>query len=134
MAVRHIKSDAVVTAATSIGTSFDKSKAATFDVGNNAALMYSDIYFRLDLSSISGASSITLRITDDADGDSIILPDTAASIATGLTTATSGVVAFYAEVPFFKAPGEDLTWYAHVKTDAGTVTVSSAQFVAKSFR
>lgn len=134
MAVRHIKSDAVVTAATGIIDSFDKTKAATFAVGNDAALMYSDVYFRIDVSNISGASSITLRITDDADGDSIILPDTSASIATGLTTATTGVAAFYAEVPFFKAPGEDLVWYAHVKTDTGSVDVAEAVFVAKSFR
>ena len=128
----HIRRSAVVTASTSIGTSFDKSKAAVAEIGH--VRFWSDCYIRIKVDNIVSAGSLSLRVTTDADGDEILLPDTAASIAVGLTDTDSGVAGFYAEVPFFRVLSEDQTWYLHAKTDAGTLDIVSLDIVAKSFR
>ena len=73
-----------------------------------------------------GAAKLTCRITADAAGDFALMPDTEASIALGITTATSGCVAYDIGIPFFGIVNADSKFYLWVKTDAGTVTLAQS--------
>lgn len=69
--------------------------------------------------SLSGANSLTVRVTEDTDGDKCIIGDTQVGIAPGITTATmtSSVIKIEIDVAD--------TWPTKVwvKTDTGTVHV-----------
>lgn len=71
-----------------------------------------------------GATAVTMRVCLDADGDLIVVPDTTATIATGITTATDGCVAYSVGIPVFQLlnnPGNG-NLYLFAKLDAGTAT------------
>lgn len=68
----------------------------------------------------AGATKLTLRISPDALGDEILVPDTQATIATGYTNTTRGGVVYKVDVDAFL---EASTIYWTVKTDAGTATL-----------
>jgi hypothetical protein len=76
--------------------------------------------------SISGAAKLTCRITADAAGDFTLMPDTEATMSTGITTTTSGCVAYEIGIPFFGIINSDSKFYLWVKTDAGTVTLAQS--------
>jgi hypothetical protein len=79
------------------------------------------------LTSIAGgAANVTCRITADAAGDFVLMPDTEAAISTGITTTTSGCVAYSIGIPFFGIVNSDSKFYLWVKTDAGTVTLAQS--------
>jgi len=69
--------------------------------------------------SLSGANSLTVRVTEDADGDKCIIGDTQVGLCTGITTSTltSSVIKIEIDVAD--------TWPTKVwvKTDTGTVNV-----------
>lgn len=67
-----------------------------------------------------GCSKLTLRISPDATGDEILVPDTQATIATGYTTPTRGGVVYKVDVDAFL---DSDTVYWTVKTDAGTANL-----------
>jgi hypothetical protein len=73
-----------------------------------------------------GAAKLTCRITADAAGDFTLMPDTEATISTGITTTTSGCVAYAIGIPFFGIVNQDSKFYLWVKTDAGTVTLAQS--------
>jgi len=73
-----------------------------------------------------GAAKLTCRITADAGGDLILMPDTQATIATGITTTSSGCVAFQIGIPFFGIVNRDSKFWLWVKTDSGTVTLAQS--------
>lgn len=79
---------------------------------------------RLWVSTISGAAALTVRLTQDAEGDEIILPDTTATISVGITTATEGGIGIDIDAPIWTTEGTTL--YLHAKTNAGTVTLVSS--------
>jgi hypothetical protein len=69
-----------------------------------------------------GAAKVTMRLCADADGDFVLVPDTEADIAVGLTTADSGCVAFKVGLPIFQVlggPGNG-ELFLFAKLDAGT--------------
>jgi len=69
-----------------------------------------------------GASKVTIRVTEDAAGDIIAIPDTEATLATGLSTATIGCAVFKAQTVVrqdLAGPGNG-TLYLFVKVDAGS--------------
>lgn len=66
-----------------------------------------------------GCSKLTLRISPDATGDEILVPDTQASIAFGYTNVARGGVVYKVDVDAFL---ESSTIYWTIKTDAGTAT------------
>ena len=72
-----------------------------------------------------GATKLTVRVTSDAAGNESILPDTEATIATGIGTATTGSVAFSAGVGMtnLNPTQTDTIIYVWVRTDAGTANV-----------
>ena len=72
-----------------------------------------------------GATKLTVRVTADAAGNESLIPDTEATIAVGIGTATTGSVAFSAGVGMTNQnPTQtDTTVYVWVRTDAGTANL-----------
>jgi len=79
----------------------------------------SAIYVQVDTIA-AGATSLTIRATSDAAGQLIIVPDTTATISTGITTATAGGVVLKIDVDYRAAESD---FYVHFKTNAGTCNV-----------
>jgi hypothetical protein len=75
-----------------------------------------------------GCAKLTVRVTSDAAGNEAIVPDTEATIALGIGTATTGSVAFSAGVGITNQnPTQtDALVYVWVKTDAGTANLKEA--------
>lgn len=74
-----------------------------------------------------GAAKVTIRLCADPNGDFTLVPDTEATLALGVTTATSGCVAYEVGIPLFQilgGPGNG-NLYLFAKVDAG-----SADFAA----
>jgi hypothetical protein len=67
-----------------------------------------------------GCTKLTLRISPDATGDEILVPDTQATISTGYTNATRGGVVYKVDVDAFL---ESSTIYWTVKTDAASANL-----------
>ena len=69
--------------------------------------------------SLSGANSLTVRVTEDADGDKCIIGDTQVGMSLGITTATKTSSIIKIEIDVAD------TWPSHVwiKTDAGSLNV-----------
>ncbi|UCC74388.1 MAG: hypothetical protein JSV86_07475, partial [Gemmatimonadota bacterium] len=70
-------------------------------------------------------------ITADANGDVILIPDTEATLATGITTATTGSAMFSIDLPCYQLenfPGNG-TLYVFAKVDADTPTWSESVLV-----
>ncbi len=78
------------------------------------------------VTNIAGTAKLTCRITADAAGDFVLMPDTEATISTGITTTTSGCVAYSIGIPFFGLINRDSKFYLWVKTDAGSVTLAQS--------
>jgi len=78
-----------------------------------------------------GCTKLTVRVTSDAAGNESILPDTQATIATGIGTATTGSVAFAAGVGMtnLNPTQTDVILYVWVKTDAGTCNLKESTLV-----
>ena len=78
-----------------------------------------------------GCTKLTVRVTSDAAGNESILPDTEATIALGIGTATTGSVAFSAGVGMsnLNPTQNDANVYVWVKTDAGTANLKEATIV-----
>ena len=121
---RYSKDESTIT---SVGTSFNTSKYATLSVDTNHFQEFFGNFQGLfiNVSSISSATKLTMRLTKDLAGDDILIPDTEADIATGLTTANKGQAAFgidldvYSDVEIF---------YVFFKVDAGSLTVDKTVF------
>jgi len=77
----------------------------------------------------AGATKITMRLTADAAGDQCIIPDVQATLATGITTATKGSVAF--SCGFALPQVTSATVYLWCKTDAGTCNLGTATLTWK---
>ena len=79
---------------------------------------------RLALTSISGATSISWYLAEDAAGDVPLTPRVSSTIQTGKTTATSGGVAETLDVSRLRssAAGTIGRLYVVAKTDSGTAT------------
>ena len=79
----------------------------------------SAIYIQVDTIA-AGATALTVRATQDAAGQVIIVPDTTATISTGITTATAGGVVLKVDVDY---KNSDSNFWLHFKTNAGTCNV-----------
>ena len=82
----------------------------------------------IQVSSIAGsATKLTMRLCLDAAGDNIVIPDTQATIATGMATGTAGSVAYSVGIPVAQTmAGAKGNFYLFIKTDTGTVTMDSS--------
>tara|TARA_R100000664_G_scaffold443_4_gene1437 strand:- start:6809 stop:7225 length:417 start_codon:yes stop_codon:yes gene_type:complete len=76
------------------------------------------------LSSVSGASSITFRVTRDAAGDVAVSDEVTKTILAGKTTAADGsvVVDFDKDIHFMTGISVADTIYVIAETNAGTAT------------
>lgn len=79
----------------------------------------SAIYIQVDTIAV-GCTSLTVRATSDAAGQLIIVPDTTATISTGITTATAGGVVLKIDVDY---KGAESDFFVHFKTNAATCNV-----------
>ena len=83
------------------------------------------------LTSATSATKVTIRLCEDAAGDVIIVPDTTATLATGLTTATTGNAMFRVDLPLRQdlgGPGNgELYLFVHV--DAGSAVFTGSQLL-----
>tara|TARA_R100001594_G_C4024901_1_gene259970 strand:+ start:1103 stop:1501 length:399 start_codon:yes stop_codon:yes gene_type:complete len=106
----------------SVGTSFSAAKKSTLDLDvNYHSTFYGNMQgIYVKLSAVSSATKLTMRICTDAAGDDILIPDTEADIALGITTANKGYAAFGVDLDIFT---ETETYYVFYKVDAGSVTV-----------
>ena len=68
----------------------------------------------------AGATQLTVRLTRDLAGDIPVIPDTTATITTGVTTAATGSCVFKIDVDYLHT---DDNLYCWIKTNAGTCTV-----------
>ena len=73
---------------------------------------------------ISGATKITCKLSRDPEGDNYVLTATQTDIDVGLTTDTSGTALIRLDVVIRDV--NDQILYLHIKTDAGTIDISSA--------
>lgn len=77
------------------------------------------IHIRLSSVGATPATKITMRVCLDAGGDDIVVPDTEATIATGVTTVATGAVAYSIKLPLYQsATGEIGKLYVFFKADA----------------
>lgn len=79
----------------------------------------------VDITSLaSSATKLTVKIgTDGDDGDiSIIVPDTEATLALGITTVTEGSAVYSIDIPYSDLSKSDSV-FAFFKTDTGTVDI-----------
>jgi hypothetical protein len=126
---KFIHGSTVTSNVAAIGTAYDVAKYhlhTLVDAGTFTSTI-DGLYVRVT-SIAGGATELTVRLSCDAAGDYTFLPDTTATISTGLTTATTGTVAFKFGVPLkqFFANGDV---YLFVKTNAGTVTLANSCIV-----
>lgn len=126
-------STAVASQVASIGTSFDKTKYHLHKLNSVHPGRVADTPFTgrvsalyVKVSTISGATQLTARLVADADGDEIFLPDTPASLSTGITTTTEGWIVIRIEVVYKDQLNSD-NLYLMLKTDAGTVTLEESR-------
>lgn len=85
----------------------------------------SAVYIQVDTIA-AGCTQLVVRATSDAAGQLIIVPDTTATISTGITTATAGGVVLKVDVDY-KASNSN--FYVHFKTNAGTCNVKVIEVV-----
>ena len=125
----------VTTSRTPINTAFDLTKVHNHDLLEGAVPFMADRAFNcriegivVQVSGIGGsATKLTMRLCLDAAGDNVVIPDTEATLAVGMTTATDGAVAYSVGIPIAQTmAGEKGNFYLFVKTDAGAVTMDSS--------
>ena len=127
-----IYSSLVTSDVASVGTSFDKTKFHLHKLNTPHPERVPDQPFagrvgalHIKVTSIVSATKITARLVIDSDGDLSVVPDTEATIATGLTTTNSGCVAYEINIPFDNPTGTDNMWLM-LKVDAGSVTLAQS--------
>lgn len=77
------------------------------------------------LTNVVTATKVTVRLCLDAAGDYTLVPDTEATLAPGITTATAGCAAFEVGIPVFQIFGGG-TVYLFAKVDAGSADFSQS--------
>ena len=131
--ISHFLHRCVVTGAQVLGTAFNTTDRHDHDLqarlptfqreGRNYQGIVGGIF--LKLTTIGTATKCTIRLCADPEGDVVLVPDTEAEIVTGVTTATTGSVAYSVNLPLFQTlenPGNG-SLYLFAKTDAASSAV-----------
>ena len=127
----------VSTVVAGVGTSFDKTKFHEHNLVLNSVPpnpnprtpflgFIQSIHLRVDnIAGGSAAPKITIRLCCDSNGDLSVVPDTEATVALGLTTTDSGVVAYQVQIPNldFLQTG---TYFLMAKIDQGTCDLANS--------
>ncbi len=129
--ITHFLHNSPVTGTQAVGTGFALACVHAHDLHNGVAPLIAakrNFFGIIDSVQIvldtlaGGASKVTIRVTEDAAGDIIAIPDTEATLATGLSTATIGCAVFKSQTVVrqdLAGPGNG-TLYLFVKVDAGS--------------
>ena len=109
---------------TGVGTTYSTSKRVSVDVSFSVRPYFHSVLksIQVDISSISGPATINIQITSDAAGDEILLPDTQATIAPGITTATKGNAVINVDTVLYSTAE---TFYVFLKGNSGTMDIDS---------
>lgn len=119
-----IKKSVDSTQKTSVGTAYATAKKATLPLQMPSGF---PLNFHLEglfvqVSSISSATKLTVKITTDSGGDEAIVTSTESDLDVGVTTSSDGSAIFKIDLDYvFDAA--DI--YCFIKTDAGSVSVDS---------
>lgn len=117
-----------------LGTSFDANDVHTHNLLTNAPIALQKSSFRgriesitVKLTSIVSATKCTIRLCLDDGGDVIVVPDTEATIATGITTTNTGWVSYSVKVPISQIlTTETGNVYLYAKVDAGSANFAES--------
>ena len=125
---RYNQNMEITTAIAGVGTTFDATKkheltADTFPPDSNFFGHLQGMVVRFS-SMASSPTKIYVQISEDANGDNIIIPETVADIATGVTTATKGAIAIRVDL-LVKLPQKNM--FVFYRTDTGTVQIDKTQ-------
>ncbi len=100
-------------------TSYDRTKNMSVFLPENITLSI----IRLSGTFTGGTTKISVQVSRDSNGDDIIIPSTEATLAVGITSATTGVVMFEVETNIYTQS----EIYVHAKVDAGTYTWTTTE-------
>ena len=119
---------------TGVGTSYSTSKRASASVNFSLRNVFLSVLktIQIDISNMSGSgtpTSINVKITSDAAGDNVILPDTQATIDAGVTTALSGGAVINVDTVLYSA---NETLYIFLKGNSGTMDVDSVSLLVEN--
>ena len=117
-----------------LGTAFDTADVHVHNLLENAPIALQNSSFRARVESITvrvtsivSATKVSVRLCLDSDGDYIVVPDTEATIATGITTTTSGCVSFSVKVPISQIlTTETGNLYLFAKVDVGSANFAQS--------
>lgn len=88
----------------------------------------------VQVSNISSATTLTLRLCKDSAGDSMLITDTASVISTGLTTATKGSAIFALNSYCKLGSAGDGNLFAFCKVNNGSLDVDYIEIVYEGAR
>ena len=110
-------------AITGVGTNFLTSKVASLNVSHSTSPYFCCRIesIKLQLNTIVTATNVTVKVTNDSDGDHILIEDTTATIANGITTAASGSITINTNCVVYS---QTETFYVFPKVNAGSCNVS----------
>lgn len=111
-------------AISSIGTTYDVAKKSAVTLSHSSSRYFlSKLHcVQIYISNIVNATVISVKITSDSAGDTILLPDTAVSIDTNLTTTTSGAAVLDVSSVLYSR-NED--FYIFAKVDTGSCDINN---------
>jgi hypothetical protein len=131
--VTTIFHDVIATGTETLGTAFNTTDVLTFDMTSVLAYQPSKATFHGYVQGIhvrvtgiaGGATKLTIRVCIDPAGDYTVVPDTEATIVTGVTTATTGCVAYKVQLPLAHILAQNVgNLYLFAKVDAGSAVFS----------
>jgi hypothetical protein len=115
-----------INTSTAIGSTYDVSKAVRLQYskfGTSKILIHASM-LEVQMSNISGPTKITVKLSRDASADNYVLTSTESIIEYGETTNSKGSALIRLDV--ILSDVEDQILYLHVKSDSGTLDISSA--------
>lgn len=121
-----IKKSVDSTQKTSVSTSYDASKKASLalQMPSGFPLNFHLEGLYIQMSSVSSATEITIKICTDAAGDQAIVTGTTSTIEAGVTTATDGSAVYKIDLDYIF---EASPVYVFYKVEAGSVSVDSVE-------
>jgi len=112
--------------AASVGTGYDLTKKISLELDLFAREKISILASMLEIKciNVSGATKLTCCLSRDTTGDDFVLTETETTLQAGLTTTSTAVGLIRLDVVIRDL--NDKILYLHVKTNAGTVDIDSA--------
>jgi hypothetical protein len=118
-----------------LGTSFDVADVHVHDLSASQPriLAASSFWYGIlgglvvKVTNAAASTKITIRICADAQGDTVIIPDTEADLVAGVTTATTKTATYRIDLPVEQPVAKgDANFFVFAKVDAGTPNFDSS--------